>query len=75
MAPIGLIASLLLCIATLLITSSVPTAIGAFAAASCACVAVSNMLSVNLPISRLGLRSARDDYDAVYRADDLGTLC
>lgn len=58
MAPIGLIASLLLCIATLLITSSVPTAIGAFAAASCACVAVSNMLSVNLPISRL-CRTAR----------------
>lgn len=58
MAPIGLIASLLLCIATLLITSSVPTAISAFAAASCACVAVSNMLSVNLPISRL-CRTAR----------------
>ncbi|MGI6255494.1 MAG: hypothetical protein ACOYJZ_07645 [Acutalibacter sp.] len=58
MAPIGLIASLILCIATLLITSSVATAISAFAAASCACVAVSNMLSVNLPISRL-CRTAR----------------
>lgn len=58
MAPIGLIASLILCIATLLITRSVATAISAFAAASCACVAVSNMLSVNLPISRL-CRTAR----------------
>ena len=58
MAPIGLIASLVLCIACLLLTSSVPTAISAFAAASCACVAVSNMLSVNLPISRL-CRTAR----------------
>lgn len=58
MAPIGLIASLVLCIASLLLTSSVPTAISAFAAASCACVAVSNMLSVNLPISRL-CRTAR----------------
>ncbi len=58
MAPIGLIASLILCIATLLITSSVATAISAFAAAACACVAVSNMLSVNLPISRL-CRTAR----------------
>ncbi len=58
LAPIGLIASLVLCIASLLITRSVPTAISAFAAASCACVAVSNMLSVNLPISRL-CRTAR----------------
>lgn len=58
LAPIGLIASLVLCIASLLITKSVPTAISAFAAASCACVAVSNMLSVNLPISRL-CRTAR----------------
>ena len=58
LAPIGLIASLVLTIATLLLTNSVPTAISAFAAASCACVAVSNMLSVNLPISRL-CRTAR----------------
>ena len=53
LAPIGLIASLVLCIACLLITRSVPAALSAFAAASCACVAVSNMLSVNLPVSRL----------------------
>ena len=58
LAPIGLLASLVLCIATLLITRSVPTAISAFAAASCACVAVSNMLAVNLPVSRL-CRTAR----------------
>lgn len=53
LAPIGLIASLVLCIVCLLITRSVSTALSAFAAATCACVAVSNMLSVNLPISRL----------------------
>lgn len=58
LAPIGLIASLVLCIATLLITSSVSTALSALAAACCACVAVSNMLAVNLPISRL-CRTAR----------------
>lgn len=58
MAPIGLIASLVLCIASLLITKSVPTAVSALAAACCASVAVSNMLSVNLPISRL-CRTAR----------------
>ena len=53
LAPIGLVASLVVCIACLLITRSVPTALSTLAAASCACVAVSNMLSVNLPISRL----------------------
>ena len=53
LAPIGLISSLVLCIATLLITQSVPTALSAFAAASCACVAVTNMLGINLPMSRL----------------------
>ncbi len=53
LAPIGLISSLVVCIACLLITRNVPTALSALAAASCACVAVSNMLSVNLPISRL----------------------
>ena len=47
----SLIASLVLCIACLLITRSVPTAVSAFAAACCACVAVSNMVAVNLPIS------------------------
>ncbi len=53
LAPIGLISSLVLCIACLLITRNVPSALSALAAASCACVAASNMLSVNLPISRL----------------------
>ncbi len=53
LAPIGLIASLVVCIVCLLITRSVPTALSALAAASCACVAVGNMLSVNLPVSRL----------------------
>ncbi len=53
LAPIGLISSLVVCIACLLITRNVPTALSALSAASCACVAVSNMVSVNLPISRL----------------------
>ena len=53
LAPIGLIASLVLCIASLLITRSVPVALSALAAAACACVAVGNMLAINLPVSRL----------------------
>ena len=39
LAPLGLISSLVLCIACLLITKDVPTSIGALAAACCACVA------------------------------------
>ncbi len=53
LAPIGLISSLVVCIASLLITRSVSTALSALTAACCACVAAGNMLSVNLPISRL----------------------
>lgn len=53
LAPIGLISSLVVCIVCLLITRSVPTALSALAAATCACVAAANMLSVNLPVSRL----------------------
>lgn len=72
LAPVGLISSLVLCIATLLITRSVPGALSAFAAACCACVAAGNMLAVNLPMSRL-CRSARRaggmvvGYEAVKR--------
>ncbi len=53
LAPLGLISSLVLCIACLLITKDVPTSIGALAAACCACVAAGNMLTVNLPVSNL----------------------
>lgn len=58
-APIGLISSLVLCIACLLITSSVPAALSALSAALLACVAISNMLAVNLPVSRLTKRARR----------------
>ena len=79
MAPIGLIASLVVCIACLLISRSVPTALSALAAASCACVAVSNMLSVNLPVSRL-CRTARRagamvvGYEAVERLGNVNAV-
>lgn len=58
-APIGLISSLVLCIACMLLTSSVPAALSALAAALLASVAISNMLAVNLPISRLTKRARR----------------
>ncbi len=53
LAPFGLIASLVLCIVCLLVTRSVSTALSAFAAAACTCVAAGNMLAINLPVSRL----------------------
>ena len=58
MAPIGLIASLLLVHRHLADYQQRAHGHQRLCAASCACVAVSNMLSVNLPISRL-CRTAR----------------
>ncbi len=79
LAPIGLISSLVLCIVCLLITRSVPTALSALAAASCACVAVANMLSVNLPVSRLCKTARRAGamvvgYDAVEQLGNVNAV-
>ncbi len=78
-APLGLICSLVLCIACLLITSSVPTAVSAFSAACCACVAAANMLSVNLPISRMCKTARRAGgmlvgYEAVEKFGDVNAV-
>ncbi len=63
LAPVGLVASLLLCVVALVITKDASLAITALAASCCVCVAVTNMLAVNLPISRLShrMRRARRD--------------
>ena len=79
MAPLGLSSSLVLCIATLLITRNVPTAIGAFSAACCACVAAGNMLSVNLPISNMCKTVRRAGgmavgYEAVDKLGDVNAV-
>ncbi len=79
LAPLGLICSLALCVACLLITSSVPTAISAFAASCCACVAAANMLSVNLPVSRMCKRARRAGgmavgYEAAERFGDVNAV-
>ncbi len=58
-APIGLIASLLLCVAALIITKDPALSITALAASCCVCTAVMNMLAVNLPIARLSRRLRR----------------
>ena len=59
MAPIGLLSSLLLCVAALLVTKDPGVSIGVLAASCCICTAVMNMLAVNLPISRLSRRLRR----------------
>lgn len=58
-APIGLIASLMLCVAALVITKDPALSITALAASCCVCTAVMNMLAVNLPIARLSRRLRR----------------
>lgn len=79
LAPIGLISSLVLCIVCLLVTRSVPTALSALAAGCCACVAVSNMLCVNLPVSRLCKTARRAGamvvgYDAVEQLGNVNAV-
>ena len=79
MAPIGLIASLIVCIVTLLITRSVPTAISALAAACCACVAVGNLLAVNVPMGRMCATARRAGamvvgYEAVNRLGNVNAV-
>lgn len=59
LAPVGLISSLLLCVVALVITKNASLAITALAASCCVCVAVMNMLAVNLPVSRLSHRLRR----------------
>ena len=59
LAPVGLISSLLLCVVALVITKDASLAITALAASCCVCVAVMNMLAVNLPVSRLSHRLRR----------------
>ena len=59
LAPVGLISSLLLCVVALVITKDTSLAITALAASCCVCVAVMNMLAVNLPVSRLSHRLRR----------------
>ena len=59
MAPIGLLSSLILCVASLVVTKDPAVSIGVLAAACCVCTAVMNMLAVNLPVSRLTRRLRR----------------
>ena len=79
LAPIGLLSSLVLCVASLLVTKSVSTALSALAAACCACVAVGNMLALNLPLSRLCKTARRAGamvvgYDAVEQLGDVNAV-
>ena len=52
-APIAFIASLALCIAVLFLSKDVVSALTAFTAAACISAPLTNMLAVNLPVSRL----------------------
>ena len=79
LAPLGLLASLCLCVACLLITKDVPSSIGAFTAACTASVAAANMLSVNLPVSNMCKTIRRAGgmavgYEAVERLGDVNAV-
>ncbi len=53
LAPAGFIGSLLLCIATAVLTKNPVLALNTFTASACVCVPFSGSLSVNLPLARL----------------------
>ncbi|MCI1952395.1 MAG: hypothetical protein LKJ50_06450 [Clostridiales bacterium] len=52
-APVAFLASLVLCIITLVLTKDVVTAFTAFAAATCITTPFMNLLAVNLPLARI----------------------
>lgn len=59
MAPIGFVCSLILCIVTLVLSKNMYYALTALTAAACISVPFMNMLSVNLPLSRLSKIAGR----------------
>jgi len=59
LSPIGFISSLILCIVTLVLSKDMFSALSAFAAAACIFVPFANMLSVNLPVSRVSKIASR----------------
>lgn len=59
LAPVGFIGSLALCIVTAVLTKNPVTAVSAFAASACVCAPFANMLSVNLPLAKLGKIASR----------------
>ena len=79
LAPIGFLASLALCITAAVLTGSAETALTAFTVSACVCVPFANLLSVNLPLSRLGAIAAKCGgmavgWDAVSRFGDTNAV-
>ncbi len=79
LAPIGTLASLALCLAALLFTGDAGASLTALAAASCVCVCVTNLLAMNLPVSRQSraLRRAGamvSGYEAARRISETNTV-
>lgn len=58
-APFGLVASLILCIAVMLITKDIAAGITAFAAGACVSTCTTNMLSLNMPMGKLCKKARR----------------
>ncbi len=59
LAPAGFIGSLVLCIATAVLTKDARTALTVFTASACVCVPFGGLLSVNLPLAQLSKISER----------------
>ena len=79
LAPIGVLASLALCIGCLVLTRDVPSALSALSAGMCVCVPFTALMSVNLPVARLCTAARRfgsmiSGYQAVDRFSRVNAL-
>ncbi len=78
-APIGIVCSLILCVATLLLSGDAVAALTAFTASCCVCTPMMNLLSVNLPLAQASRIAGRygamiSGYQALDRFSDVNAI-
>lgn len=79
LAPLTLVASLVLCIIVLLTTKNVPVALSVFAASCCICTVITNMTAVNAPVANLCRKARRAGamvvgYDGIAAMGDVNGI-
>lgn len=78
-APIGIVCSLILCVATLLLSHDALAALTAFTASCCVCTPMMGQLCVNLPLSQASRIVSRhgamiSGYEALDRFSDVNAI-
>ncbi len=78
-APLGVIASLALFLTVIILTQNTYLGVSTFAASACAWLCLSNMLTINLPLSKLNKTALRSgamatNYDAANYLSQIDTI-